>query len=227
VSPRNVATTLDFDASIPSGAGPGTTVAVLLHGRGSQKGDLQGLRPHLPEAWGLVTPQAPFPGSAWGYGPGWAWYRYLDEDRIERATLEEGLSKLEAFLGDLPEILGFDPGRVFLGGFSQGGTTSLTYALTRPQAVAAALVFSGFLPASVELDETGGAPPATPVFWAHGRGDPAIPITLAARGRHRLQRAGARLVTRDYPIGHWIVPDEIRDAVDWLNGPAYSVPSSC
>ena len=56
---------------------------------------------------------------------------------------------------------------------------SLAYALSRPNAVAAALNFSGFLAASVALDETGAAPPQTPLFWGHGVADPAIPITLA------------------------------------------------
>ncbi len=80
------------------------------------------------------------------------------------------------------------------------------------------LVFSGFLPDAVAVDETGGAPPPTPIFWGHGQGDPAIPITLATRGRNRLERAGARLSARDYRIGHWIAAEEIQDAMRWLRG---------
>lgn len=220
MSQRDALAALDFDTSLPDGAGPGTTVAVLLHGRGSDKGDLQGLRQHLPREWALVTPQAPFPAAEWGYGPGWAWYRYVAEDRVVRETLDESLAKLDAFISELPELLGFRPGRVVLGGFSQGGTTSLAYALSRPGSADAVLVFSGFLPSFVPLDETGGSPPATPIFWGHGQGDPAIPIALATRGRNRLERAGARLVVEDYGIGHWIAADEIRDAVAWASEPA-------
>lgn len=216
MSKRQAVAALDSVTSVPEGAGAGTTVAVLLHGRGSDMRDLQGLRPHLPEDWALVTPQAPFPGAAWGYGPGWAWYRYLEEDRVAPDTLDESLAKLDGFLDDLPELLGFEPGPVVLGGFSQGGTTSLSYALSRPGSASAVLIFSGFLPASVALDETGGAPPPTPVFWGHGQGDPAIPIALAARGRNRLERAGARVAAQDYRIGHWIDPQEIEDAVRWM-----------
>ncbi|MDH3205654.1 MAG: alpha/beta fold hydrolase [Gemmatimonadota bacterium] len=205
--------TFDYLLHLPASASEGATVAVLLHGRGSNKSDLQGLQPLLPQAWTVVTPEAPFPASAWGYGLGSAWYRYVEEDRVVEETLAESLAKLDQFLGELPGIVGFQPGRVVLGGFSQGGTVSLAYALSRPGAVAAALNLSGFLVATAELDETGAAPPATPIFWGHGVGDPAIPISLAERGRKRLRRAGARLVARDYRIGHWIASDEIEEAV--------------
>ncbi len=204
---------LDYDLTVPDGTGTGATVAVLLHGRGSDKRDLQGLVPVFPADWVLVTPQAPFAGAEWNYGPGWAWYRYLDGDRVVTETLDESLSKLGAFLRELPTLLGFEPGRLVLGGFSQGGGVSMAYALAHPGAVVAALNFSGFLAASVELDETGLAPPGTPIFWGHGTNDPNIPISLAEKGRARLRSAGAQLVTRDYGIGHWIVPDEVHDAV--------------
>jgi phospholipase/carboxylesterase len=204
---------LDYLLHLPPAAGDGGTVAVLLHGRGSDKGDLQGLQPLLPEAWAVVTPAAPFPAGAWGYGSGSAWYRYEGEDRVVEETLGESLSKLDQFLGELPQVLGFRPGRVLLGGFSQGGTVSLAYALSRPESVEAVLNFSGFLVASAELDERGDAPPSTPIFWGHGTGDPAIPMALAEKGRNRLRRAGATLVARDYPIGHWIAAEEVEEAV--------------
>jgi len=213
---------LDFERSGPADAGTGATVAVLLHGRGSDRHDLQGLRPQLPADWLLVTPQAPFAAAAWGYGGGGAWYRYREEDRLYVETLEESLAKLDAFYAELPGLLGFEPGRLVIGGFSQGGTVSLAYALSRPGAVAAALNLSGFLPSSVELDESGATPPTTPLFWGHGIGDPAIPFALAERGRSRLHRAGARLVARDYRIGHWIVPEEVQEAVAMVEETATS-----
>jgi phospholipase/carboxylesterase len=209
----------DYVLHTPVASGDGTTVAVLLHGRGSNKRDLQGLQPLLPESWAVVTPEAPFPGSTWGYGPGSAWYRYVEEDRVVPETLEESLAKLDQFLEELPGLLGFQPGRLVLGGFSQGGTVSLAYGLSRPGSVSAVLNFSGFLVASAELDETGGSPPLTPIFWGHGLGDPAIPITLAEVGRARLKRAGANLVAKDYSIGHWIAAEEIEEAVLSLRSP--------
>lgn len=204
---------LDFERAARPELRDGAIVAVLLHGRGSHRGDLQALAPVLPEAWGLVTPQAPFPGMPWGYGPGWAWYRYVAENRLVPETLEESLGLLDDFLERLPTILGFTPGPIVLGGFSQGGTTSVAYALSRPGRIAAALNFSGFLAASVEVPAGVDAEHATPVFWGHGTSDPNIPFGLAVEGRSRLHEAGVPLTVKDYAIGHWMVPEEIHDAV--------------
>lgn len=207
---------LDFERSGPrEGAGrDGSPVAVLLHGRGSHKGDLQILHGRLGKDVALVTPQAPHPGTQWGYGPGWAWYRYVEEDRVQKDTLDASLEALHAFLDELPEVVGYEPGAIFLGGFSQGGTTSVSYAIRHPGALTGVLVFSGFLPADgiVAATDVG----ETPVFWGHGTRDPNIPHRLAVRGRERLGDAGATVEARDYEIGHWIAPDEVEDAAAWI-----------
>jgi phospholipase/carboxylesterase len=205
----------------PPGPRDGDPVLVLLHGRGSDMRDLQGLAQVLPPRGTLVTPQAPHHGLPWGYGPGWAWYRYLGQDRAEVGPLLESLDALEAFLERLPERIGFRPGPLVLGGFSQGGTTSLAYALTHPGAVDAVVVLSGFLAKPDGLGRGGPDPTpedlgTTPVFWAHGTHDPAVPFQLAISGRERLEEAGINLKARDYPIGHWVNPEELGDLKSWL-----------
>ena len=209
---------LGYDLSRPPEVGDGATVAVLLHGRGSHRGDLQALRPHLPDAWTLVTPQAPHPGHPWGYGPGWAWYRYIAEDRVEDGGLTWSLEALDRFLGGLPGIVGFTPGRLVLGGFSQGGTTSMAYAFRNPGKVTATLNFSGFLADSPLVPSTALGPAAKPVFWGHGTRDPNIPFRLAEKGRATLGRHGAPVTHGDYDIGHWIDPAEVADAVAFVEG---------
>jgi len=142
----------------------------------------------------------------------------LAEDRVDEVSLQESLAALDEFVGGLPASLGLEPGRIALGGFSQGATTSLAWTLRNPRRVDAVLHFSGFLVDS-PLVPNGGAPEARPrIFWGHGRRDPSIPFALAERGRDRLRESGATLVTRDYEIGHWIAPDEIEDAMAFLEG---------
>jgi len=204
---------LDYDLHVPDGADQTSTVAILLHGRGSHKGDLQGLVPVLPSDWVVITPQAPFSGMEWGYGPGWAWYRYVAENRLVEETLAESLGRLDDFLERLPEILGFAPTTIILGGFSQGGTMSIAYAMSRPGTVKAALNFSGFVAASLALPSGVEAETATPIFWGHGTRDPNIPFHMAIDGRQALNEAGVPLISADFPIGHWIVPEEIHEAV--------------
>lgn len=207
---------LDFDRRIPDDARDGAPLIVLLHGRGSDKDDLMGLAPHLPPDALVVAPRAPFPGAPWGYGPGWAWYRYLERDRPEPESFSASLRALDGFLDALPDRLPVRPGMLALGGFSQGGTLSLAYALAHPGRVRAALNFSGFLADHPEVRLTAESVAGTSVFWGHGTDDPSIPFALAVEGRRALDDAGADLEARDYRIGHWIDPQELRDAVDWL-----------
>ena len=210
---------LIFEVEGAEGAADGTPVVVLLHGRGADRHDLRGLAPHLPQDTVLVTPQAPHAGGPWGYGPGWAWYRYVAEDRVVPETLADSLDRLERFMGALPDRVGFQPGSVVLGGFSQGGTTSLAYALTHPQAVSGVAVLSGFLvDAPGVVPVTAEALEQVPVFWGHGLYDPAIPHALGARGRLRLEGLGVQLETFDQPMGHQVSLQELEALRTWMEG---------
>ncbi len=206
---------LHFERHVPEDARDGAPLLVLLHGRGSNEQDLMGLVPHLPPGLIVVSPRAPFSGAPWGYGPGWAWYRFLGEDRPEPESFEESQRALGDFLRELPDHLPVEPGPLTLGGFSQGGTMSLAHALRNPGSVPGVLNFSGFLAAHPSVAATPETVEGTRIFWGHGTQDPAIPFALALRGREALRAAGADLEARDYPIGHWIDPRELEDAVRW------------
>lgn len=201
----------------PEGAGAGTPVAVLMHGRGADASDLAPLEGGLPEGLALVLPRAPHAGAPWGYGPGWAWYRYEGEDRPEVQSFRSSQEALGELMGALPDVLGYEPGPVALGGFSQGGTMSLGYALQNPGKVPAVLVFSGFLPDHPDVRVAGETVADTSFWWGHGSLDPAVHHRLAVRGRAALRKANADLTSRDYPMGHGISPEELRDAAGWLS----------
>jgi phospholipase/carboxylesterase len=193
----------------PRGEG---TVVVLLHGRGSDEHDLQGLRRRLlPDSWTLVTPRATYAGQPWGYGPGWAWYRYVAEDRVEPETLPRSLDRarrLHRGAAGARRWAGGAAGarRLLAGRHDEPGLR----ALQGPGKVVAALNFSGFLADGVEVPDAESVPP---LFWGHGLHDPAIPHALAVRGRARLAERGIEPTVSDHPIGHGIVPEEVEVAV--------------
>ena len=200
----------------PDDAGNGTPVLVLMHGRGADADDLAPLKSGLPDRLTVVLPRAPHSGLPWGYGPGWAWYRYEGGTRPEPKSFRSSHEALEGLLEGLPSLLGFAPGPVTLGGFSQGGTMALSYALRHPGAVDAVLVFSGFLADHPDVPVTMESVAGTPFWWGHGTQDPAVRHEWAVEGRAALQEAGAELETRDYPMGHGISPEELADAARWL-----------
>lgn len=207
---------LKFVHDIPASAADGALTIVLLHGRGSNEADLMGLRDGLPSGAVLVAPRAPFEGRPWGYGPGWAWYRFLGGATPEPESFEESQRRLRELLQSLPSLLPLEPGPIVLGGFSQGGTMSLAYALRHPGEVPMVMNFSGFLADHPSVAATPGTVAGTRFFWGHGRNDPAIPFDRAAIGRAALAAARAELEARDYDIGHWISPLELADAAGWI-----------
>jgi phospholipase/carboxylesterase len=207
---------LRYDQYIPANVTDGAPLFVLLHGRGSHKGDLMGLQPHLlPEAL-VVTPEAPFPGAPWGYGAGWAWYRFVGRNRPDPESFEASQEQLHAFLTGLPGKLPVKPGPVILGGFSQGGVMSMAYAIQHPGSVPFVVNFSGFLADHPSVAATPERVQGTRIFWGHGTEDPVISFDLATEGRDILRQAGADLDAHDYPIGHWIDRTELDDVVNWL-----------
>jgi len=207
---------LRYEQYIPDNASNGAPLFVLLHGRGSHKGDLMALQPYLLPGSLLVTPEAPFPGAPWGYGPGWAWYRFLGGNRPEPESFEASQQALGEFLAGLPAQLPVKPGPLILGGFSQGGVMSLGYALRNPGAIPFVLNFSGFLPDHPSIGPTPEQVRGSRIFWGHGTHDPMIAFDRAIDGRERLRRAGADLTTGDYPMGHGIELEELQAAMAWL-----------
>lgn len=198
---------------------PGNTDAptiLLLHGRGSDERDLFPLGRELHETATIVSIRAPFPAAPWGYGPGWAWYRFVGGTTPEPESFVSGQEALARFIrDDLPQRLGHAPRNLVIGGFSQGGTTSLAHALRNPGSVAGVMVFSGFLASHPTV--TASAIGTTPVWWGHGTADPAIPYANALSGWEALTAAGADLTTLTREgMGHSIDRDELAHAREWL-----------
>lgn len=207
---------LTYAQHLPDAPRDGAPVVVLLHGRGSHEQDLLGLHPALPADAIVVTPRAPFPGGPWGYGDGYAWYRYLGGTTPDAASFERSIADVGSFLAALPGTLPVKPGPVVVGGFSQGGTTALGLTLLHRERVDGLMMFSGFLASHPAVQASVAAAAGLPVFWGHGTADPMIPFQRGVEGRQALRDAGAIVTTGDYPIGHWIDPREMADAAAWL-----------
>jgi phospholipase/carboxylesterase len=207
---------LRYEQLVPEDVREGAPLVVLLHGRGSDRHDLLSLAPHLAPNAVVVTPEAPHRGLLWGYGPGWAWYRFMGGNLPEPDSFETAQRALAEFLAEIPAQLPVRTGPVVLGGFSQGGTMSVAYALQNPGAVQMALCMSGFLADHPTVQATPESVRGTRFFWGHGTMDPSIPFALGEEGRAALRTAGADLQTGDYPIGHSISPDEMRDIREWI-----------
>ncbi|MGD0166720.1 MAG: phospholipase [Gaiellaceae bacterium] len=190
-------------------AGEAIGALVLFHGRGSDEGQLVELFDLLdPERHLLgLAPRAPHP-----QGQDARWYT------VERAGFPERSSFLNScrLASEWLDALGFAPGRIVLGGFSQGATMSYALGLGAGRHRPAALIaLSGYLPA-VDGWEIDLSAPLPRVAIGHGALDDVIPVEFARAARSRLERAGTELLYRESPLGHSIDPAFVGEVAAWL-----------
>lgn len=148
-----------------------------------------------------------------------AWYDILGTD-IARREDEAGLRKSQALVEQLiaqEKSRGIAAGRIVLAGFSQGCAMTLQTGLRHPEKLAGLLCLSGYLPIHATVpEERHGANHHTPIFLAHGRGDPVIPIDRAEKSRDMLQALGYKVEWHEYMMPHSVCEEEIGDIGAWL-----------
>ena len=148
-----------------------------------------------------------------------AWYDVLGADMVQRED-ERGLRASQAAIDALiaQQIqLGIHADRIVLAGFSQGSAMTLQTGLRLPEKLAGMLCLSGYLPISATVvAERHKANANTPIFMAHGRGDPVIPIDRDEKSRDFLQALGYKIEWHEYMMQHSVCPEEIVDIGRWL-----------
>ena len=209
------------------GSGP---VVVLLHGFGAPGDDLVPLWRTLaaPRGTRFVFPAAPIDLGP-KYMGGRAWWFIDLEERMRRRAMGElpdvrevpaGLaaarSQVLAVLDDVARTLQPQPGKLVLGGFSQGGMLALDVALHSPAALAGLLaglvVLSGTHIAADEWGPRLDARRGLPVFLSHGRIDELLPFRVAEGLRDTLTAHGLRVEWVPFQGGHGI-PAAVADGV--------------
>ncbi|HET9770908.1 MAG TPA: hypothetical protein VFS16_08465 [Acidimicrobiia bacterium] len=185
---------------------------LLVHGKGADEHDLEGLVPFLdPEGRFLtVLPRAPIP-----FMGGWQWY---ETDGIPRGGPEllSSVDRLDDLLDSSCSEHGFDRAQAIVAGFSQGCALTLALGLRRSDRPrpAGLLAMSGFLPERDGLEYDFSAAP--PVLVQHGVDDPLIGVEQGRRTVGRLAAEGVPVVYREYAMAHQVAQESIQDAMAWL-----------
>jgi phospholipase/carboxylesterase len=203
---------------LQTGSSPDAAV-IWLHGLGADGHDFV---PIVRELDALGAPKARYvfphaPQRAVTINGGMvmrAWYDILGTD-LARIEDEAGIRASQAAVTRLVEreiARGIAPDRIVLGGFSQGGAITLQAGLRLATPIAALVVLSSYLPlaarAAAERSPTAGA---VPIFMAHGRLDPVIPLDRGTRSRDQLAALGQRVEWHEYLMEHSVCEDELRD----------------
>ncbi|MCH1401612.1 MAG: dienelactone hydrolase family protein [Schleiferiaceae bacterium] len=189
---------------------PKLPTLVLLHGYGSNKEDLYGLKPYLPKL-NIVSFQAPI---SLGMG-GYAWYpiewengaKMIDGDAVEEAA-QLVLESLKTWQKQHVES-----NEVFIGGFSQGAITSLQILLQGFSAKGFVLMSGYALPEWHEALKSISTD--APIFQSHGTMDPVIPYTWAQATAEGLSHS-RDYTFRSYPMAHSLNAQCLQDIHEFL-----------
>jgi phospholipase/carboxylesterase len=191
-------------------------ILVLHHGRGADELDLLPLGDVLdPERrLHVVTPRAPLTLPGWS---GHHWYLVPRVGYPDAETFAASYALLGEFHDELAERVGIGPERTVLGGFSMGSVMSYALGLghDRPRP-AGILALSGFVPVVDGWQPDVAGRDGLPVFIAHGRHDPVIPVDFARRARALLE-GHVDLDYHESDAGHHVEPAQIPAMTRWLS----------
>ena len=210
-------TVLRYIVVEPDGFDPGRPypLVVLLHGFGASMRDLVGLSPSIdPGGYVYIFPNAPIE-MAIGYGTrGYAWTTIGQPSSPDEAAKAEAL--LERLTEEVAQHYGVAPGRMVLGGFSQGGMMTYRYGMPNPELFAGLAVLSGGVGGPDELRDRLPVGRSQPIFISHGTEDGVIPVEEARRSVRFLEEEGYTPAYREYPIGHEISQEIVKDLRAWI-----------
>ncbi len=195
---------------------------IWLHGLGADGHDFEPIVPELRLPADLplrfVFPHAPpRPVTINGGMSMRAWYDILSLDASGRADAQgvrESTALLEALIQREQER-GVDASRIAIAGFSQGGAIAINAALHAESRLAGLMALSTYVVLPGEIEESRGNRDL-PVFMAHGRVDPVIPLQWGRDSADKLVAMGYDVEWHDYPMAHAVCPEEIADIRRWL-----------
>jgi len=186
----------------------GTTLVILLHGRGSNETEIVGLADHLPTGPTYVAVRAPI-----AEGSGFAWFANRGIGR----PLPESLSETMAWFRVWLDAVAPDGRPVLLVGFSGGAAFAGGLILADPTRYAGAAIISGTLPFDAGVPTTAGRLAGLPVLVAQGDADAVIPRDLLDRTwKYVTGESGAVADTTRDSGGHGISPKTLDSLQRWI-----------
>lgn len=197
---------------------------ICLHGLGSSGDNLRPIAQalNLPNIR-FIFPQAPTLPVTLNQGrPMPAWYDIKSSDfssavRSDANGVDTACATIKALIANEQARYAIPPERVFLMGFSQGGSIALELGLHAEEKLAGIIGLST-LPAKAEktFENLSPANRDTPIFLAHGSRDSVVPFSVGEHIQRQLQEKKYRLAWVSAAEEHTIWTEEITALRQWL-----------
>ncbi|CAI8995151.1 Carboxylesterase 1 [Pseudomonas chlororaphis] len=203
---------------------PVDACVIWLHGLGADRYDFLPVAEALQESLlttRFVLPQAPTRAVTinGGYAmPSWYDILAMSPARaINREQLEESAKRLSDLIEE-QRASGIDPSRIFLAGFSQGGAVVLHTAFLKWQGpLGGVLALSTYAPTFSDELELSASQQRIPTLCLHGQYDEVVQNAMGRTAYEYLKHHGVTVTWQEYPMGHEVLPEEIRDIGAWLS----------
>jgi phospholipase/carboxylesterase len=183
---------------------------VLLHGYGSNEGDLFGLGTGLPLEPVIASLRAPLP-APWPL-MGWSWYPLDSPGAPDVVGVDAAVDAVIRWIDRL-EVA---PTSIGLLGFSQGGSLTLQLLRAAPSRFRYGVTLAGFVPTLDHEGDDDLAAAAPPVFWGRGTLDTVIPAAAVLRTTDWLPRHST-LTGRIYEgLAHAVSAQELTDVAAFI-----------
>ena len=204
-------------------AKPEDACVIWLHGLGADRYDFLPVAEALQETLQttrFVLPQAPTRAVTINGGyemPSWYDILAMSPARaIDREQLEASAQRIIELIEE-QRASGIDPSRIFLAGFSQGGAVVLHSTFLKWQGpLGGVLALSTYAPTFTEDLELSASQQRIPVLCLHGQYDEVVQNAMGRSAYEYLKTRGVTVTWQEYPMGHEVLPEEIRDIGVWL-----------
>ncbi len=211
-----------MDAVILESPKQATATVIWLHGLGANGHDFEPIVADFPvniiQQTRFIFPHAPMRPITINGGMvmrGWYDVEVMDlTQRQDIAGTRDSQQLINTLINQQREA-GIE--KIILVGFSQGGAIALYAGLRSEHKLAGIMALSTYLPFADSLSqERHPANNDTPIFYAHGKYDPVIPLAQGEQSYRLLSTLGYQVTWHDYPVEHGIHPEEIKDIAQWL-----------
>jgi phospholipase/carboxylesterase len=206
-------------------SGRARSSVICLHGLGANGYDLE----PLAKAWmsydptlRVILPHAPVQAVCANGGARMrAWYDLYSWSFLEQEDYA-GIQASQDAINQLiraEEAAGISSHQIALAGFSQGGALALYTGLHYPKSLAGIIGLSTYLACRQDFSvEKIQANHQTPIFMAHGRFDPIVPLALAQSSSVILESLGCKIEWHSYEMEHALIESEIIESASFLKG---------
>ncbi|MBK5539199.1 alpha/beta hydrolase [Pseudomonas sp. TH05] len=203
---------------------PVDACVIWLHGLGADRYDFLPVAEVLQETLlttRFVLPQAPTRAVTinGGYAmPSWYDILAMNPARaIDRDQLDQSAKQLIDLI-EQQRAGGIDASRIFLAGFSQGGAVVLHTAFLEWQGpLGGVLALSTYAPTFSDELQLSASQQRIPVLSLHGQYDEVVQNAMGRTAYEYLKQHGVTVTWQEYPMGHEVLPEEIRDIGVWLS----------